>query len=223
MSVRVAGVVADDERDLVVVGVVVADQVGDEDARHAFDGTAQDADTDQLPQSIRPVVVSVRQGGWICGQRHRRLDGRASGGRRCPGSSRAGRCRCGTSVDGVLILNEIGLADVDAHLGGEALDRGVARARVPLRLRRAREAVLARDRVDVRASTGRSAAAAAPAGIRRGREPRSRGPPRPGPSALRSSRPCSRSSGQIPSVRSPSDRCTASVYEPSRIDTRQRP
>ena len=31
-------------------------------------GTAQDADSVQLPQSMRPVVVSLRHAGWFCGR-----------------------------------------------------------------------------------------------------------------------------------------------------------
>ena len=30
-------------------------------------GTVHDADTAQLPQSMRPVVALVRQFGWFCG------------------------------------------------------------------------------------------------------------------------------------------------------------
>ena len=30
-------------------------------------GTVHDADTAQLPQSISPVVESVRHAGWVCG------------------------------------------------------------------------------------------------------------------------------------------------------------
>src|SRR5436305_1429227 len=32
----------------------------------AADGTAHDAETDQLPASTRPVALSVRGAGWIC-------------------------------------------------------------------------------------------------------------------------------------------------------------
>jgi len=31
-------------------------------------GTAQDADTAQWPQSIRPVLAWVRHAGWLCGR-----------------------------------------------------------------------------------------------------------------------------------------------------------
>ena len=33
----------------------------------AFEGTAQEAETAQLPQSMSPVAELVRQGGWVCG------------------------------------------------------------------------------------------------------------------------------------------------------------
>ncbi len=34
----------------------------------ASDGTAHEADPDQLPQSTKPVLESVRQFGWFCGR-----------------------------------------------------------------------------------------------------------------------------------------------------------
>ena len=63
-----AGVVADDEGDLAAAAGVVADQLGDVDAGHGVGRTVHEADTAQLPQSIRPVgAVSFRHAGWVCG------------------------------------------------------------------------------------------------------------------------------------------------------------
>ena len=34
----------------------------------AVEGTTQEADSAQLPQSFRPVVASATQAGWLCGK-----------------------------------------------------------------------------------------------------------------------------------------------------------
>ena len=47
----------------------------------AVDGTRQDAETSQFPQSMSPVLVSDRQAGWICG---READGWTVATRRAP-------------------------------------------------------------------------------------------------------------------------------------------
>ena len=72
-----AGVVSDDERHLVRSARVVADELArctGPTPRAA--GTAHDADTAQLPQSIRPVVVVGETGGLCLGKCRRRCHGR---------------------------------------------------------------------------------------------------------------------------------------------------
>ena len=110
-------------------------------------GTAQDADTAQLPQSTSPVAGVVEAGRLGLGQRRRRLDRRDL--------ARAVAAVVAHPVDVEAVVGRVGvdlevdgLALVDADVGGEALDVRVAGAAdVPLARRGARLGVLADDRV----------------------------------------------------------------------------
>ena len=131
-----------------------ADQLGEVDARHGVGGTVHDADTAQLPQSIRPGGRVGQAGRLSLRQRRGRRRPSRPCGRRRRRSSPCGRCRAGSSPRSVSILKLTGLPAVDADVGREALDGAVARAGdVPLARRIAGLLVLADDRVAV----GRSA------------------------------------------------------------------
>ena len=116
----------------------------------ALAGTAHEAETAQLPQSISPVRCSVRQSGWFCGSV---TEGETVATLRAPMPAVVAHAidvetvAGGNSVD----LEEDRLALIDADVGGESLNRRVARAtHVPLARRVAGQLVLADDRVGVR-------------------------------------------------------------------------
>ena len=67
-QVRVAGVVADHERDLARAAAYrYARELGEVDTGDRVDGTAHDADSAQFPQSTRPVAASLTHAGCVCG------------------------------------------------------------------------------------------------------------------------------------------------------------
>ena len=82
----------------------VAHELGEVDARDGVAGTAQDADTAQLPQSTSPVVGVVEAGRLGLRQASPTAGPSRPCARRCRRSSPSGRCRGGTTVAVVSIL-----------------------------------------------------------------------------------------------------------------------
>ena len=153
-----ARVVAHDERDLAVAaGVlrVVAHEMGDVDPR--------DRGARHRPRRRdRPVAAVDQPGRGIRQTRRLRLGQRraTAGCRTRPSAprrrrnSRVAGCRCGTSVDGVLILNDTVWPTFDAHRRRVPLDRRVADPfDLPVARRIARQLVLTRHRIGASGST----------------------------------------------------------------------
>ena len=122
----------------------------------AFAGTAQEADSAQLPQSMSPVARVVQAGGLILGQARRRLDRGDLAGAVAPVVAHPVDVEAVVGRVGVH-LEVDGLAVVDADVGGEPLDVRVARSvDVPFARRVPGLGVLADDRVlDRRVARGR--------------------------------------------------------------------